>query len=349
MNELLIKYEKEFLHNLKVKNYADATIYIYSNTFRLFHCFLEIAKVDENKIYSLNCIIEFKKYLDTYLTKYQTLLTSEGKRLILNNTRCFFQYLEQQNLILTNPFHKFDKTKVEQRLPKNILTETEINAILHQIDTTTKFGYRDRAMLELLYSAGVRRAELASLNLYDVDLNNGFVIINKGKGGKNRIIPIGDIACKFLEYYINAIRPKFFKDGIHDNGLFLTQFGKKISIGYVGGRVKQYILKAKLNPKYSTHSFRHACATEMLKGKANIRHVQEMLGHAFLSTTQIYTHIMPLDLLEVHKLTHPSWTLFDEPKQAQNEETNAAQNKEPEANENEQPDTAQNQDSETCE
>ena len=337
MNELLIKYEKEFLHNLKVKNYSNSTIDHYSNAFRMYYCFLEKSKTEDKNIYSLKCIVEFKKYLDSYSTKYNMILASQSKRLILTNIRCFFQYLEQQNLILTNPFHQFERTKVERTLPKNILTEQEINAILHQIDTTTKFGYRDRAMLELLYSAGVRRAELASLNLYDVDLNNGFVIINKGKGGKNRIIPIGDIACKFLEYYINAIRPKFFKDGIHDNGLFLTQFGKKISISYVGDRVKQYILKAKLNPKYSTHSFRHACATEMLKGKANIRHVQEMLGHSFLSTTQIYTHIMPLDLLEVHKLTHPSWTLFDEPKQAQNEEPDKAQNK------------AQNQDSETAE
>lgn len=230
----------------------------------------------------------------------------------------FFRYLAENDYILINPFDKVDSIKKVKTLPKNIPGEKEIVHIMKKIDISNPFGFRDRTMFEVIYSTGIRRKELAQLSVYDIDINNGFIHVVKGKRGKARIIPVGKIACTFLEKYITQIRPALLKSNVKEDALFISKYGRKLSIHAIDSRIKMWIHNANLNTHYTCHSFRHACATEMLKGKANIKYVQEMLGHSCLSSTQIYTHVLPLDLFNVHKKTHPSWILFDDEKKQRN-------------------------------
>ena len=312
MYEKLDQYIKQFLNYLTVRQYSASTIESYTLTLNRFKKYCEINKISAEKLFALQTIIDFINQLNSNEITKQKL--SEMTRInYISKLRIFFKYLVDNTIILLNPFDSIDKIHSPKRLPKYIPDESEINKILAQIKLNNHFGCRDRAMIELFYSTGIRRKELVNLSIYDVDLINGFIRVIKGKGGKDRIIPVGKIACKHLANYINNARPWLLKNkSINEKTLFLTQFGKKFSPEWVNMRLRQYLEKAGLkNKKISCHSFRHSCATEMLKGKATIRHVQQMLGHTYLSSTQVYTQVLPLDLLDVHKRCHPSWTLFE--------------------------------------
>jgi len=162
----------------------------------------------------------------------------------------------------------------------------------------------DRAIIEVFYSTGIRRNELINLEISDVDYHEGFVRINSGKGNKDRVVPIGKIACRYIENYVKGVRPMLVKDP-RDNHLFLTINGTKISENRVWQLVKTYSRKTKIKKNITTHTFRHTCATLMLKNKANIRHIQELLGHSSLDSTQVYTSVTITDLKEVHSKCHP--------------------------------------------
>jgi integrase/recombinase XerD len=150
----------------------------------------------------------------------------------------------------------------------------------------------------------VRRGELKNLLLQDVDYTDGLLRINSGKGNKDRVVPIGKIACRYLENYIKAVRPSFIRHP-YNNHLFLSLRGNRFSHNALTDMVKSYARKAKIKKNISPHTFRHTCATLMLRNKANVRHIQELLGHASLDTTQVYTSVSIADLKEVHSKCHP--------------------------------------------
>jgi integrase/recombinase XerD len=168
----------------------------------------------------------------------------------------------------------------------------------------TVLGYRDRAVLELMYSTAMRRAEVEALKVEDVDFDGGFVRVNEGKGRKDRVVPLGKVAGKYLENYLKVIRPELVKDPM-ERGLFLGQYGNPLTGDVIWRMVKQYARKAGLTKNVYPHSFRHTCATLMMKNKANIRHIQELLGHASLLSTQVYTAVSIVDLKEAHRKYHP--------------------------------------------
>jgi integrase/recombinase XerD len=164
---------------------------------------------------------------------------------------------------------------------------------------------RDRAILEVLYSTGIRRRELCELGLYDVDGGRGTVMVRAGKGNKDRVVPIGERALAWVERYVREARPSLVT--LPDCGvLFLSRFGSGMSLASLGAKVREYIEEAQVGKKGSCHLFRHTMATQMLERGADVRHIQEILGHADISSTQMYTHVSIKKLKEVHAATHPS-------------------------------------------
>lgn len=219
--------------------------------------------------------------------------------------KSFFKWLARENHVLYNPAADLTMPRLPHRLPKHVLSPQEVEMILAQPNVTTPNGVRDRAILETLYSTGMRRMELVNLKLFDVDLERGSVMIREGKGRKDRLIPIGDRACAWVEKYRDDIRPELV--AARDDGtLFLTDYGEAFIKRRLGDLVRRYVDAANIGKRGSCHLFRHACATHMLEGGADIRFIQAMLGHADLSTTQIYTEVSLTKLKAVHALTHPA-------------------------------------------
>lgn len=218
--------------------------------------------------------------------------------------RNYFTWLAKQNHILYNPASDLELPRVDQRLPKHILSVKEVEIILALPDLTTGLGIRDRAILETLYSTGMRRAELIDLTVFSIDYEGGAVMIRQGKGGKDRLIPIGERAMQWIAKYRDDVRPELVS-GANDSTLFLTKTGEVFCTGRLSALVRDYIDKAKINKSGSCHLFRHSMATLMLENGADIRFIQAMLGHASLTSTQLYTHVSIRKLKDIHNATHP--------------------------------------------
>jgi integrase/recombinase XerD len=217
----------------------------------------------------------------------------------------YFRWLVRDHQILVNPASELELPKVETHLPRGVLTAREAEAILNQPDIRDPLGLRDRALLETLYSTGMRRMELCHLSVYDVDAERGTAMIRSGKGRKDRVVPIGDRATAWIAKYLADARPELVASP--DCGrLFLTYQGAGFTPTRLSQRVADYVTASGIGKRGSCHLFRHTVATLMLEGGADIRFIQAMLGHAELSTTQIYTQVSIRKLKEVHTATHPA-------------------------------------------
>lgn len=186
------------------------------------------------------------------------------------------------------------------------MTEREVNLILNQPEISNPIGLRDKAMMEVLYSTAIRAKELAGLKIGDIDFVQGYLRVDDPKGGKSfqRVIPIGKIACDYVNQYLTKVRPLLDKTNTKGH-LFLSSAGKKIHRSYLSSMVRKYLFKCGIRKKITPHSFRVTCATQMLNNDADIRYVQEHLGHKSIRSTQIYTRLVPKDLKRVHTLCHP--------------------------------------------
>jgi integrase/recombinase XerD len=221
----------------------------------------------------------------------------------LGAVRAFFKYLSRTNQILSNPASELEMPRVPHRLPRSVLSVPEVERILALPDVQETLGLRDRAMLELLYSTGLRRKELCRLSVYDLDFERGTLLVREGKWMKDRMVPVGERALAWAEKYLLEARGCLLVEP-DPRVLFLGQLGEPLDPGYVTSRVSQYIRKA-LHRKAGCHIFRHTMATLMLEGGADIRFIQEMLGHSNLQSTQIYTRVALTKLKQIHSATHP--------------------------------------------
>jgi integrase/recombinase XerD len=220
--------------------------------------------------------------------------------------RCWFKWLARHNHIPFNPASEIDLPKRPQTLPKNILTADEVEIVLAQPNTSEPMGVRDRAVMEVLYSTGMRRSEVVNLIITDIDRARGVVLIRCGKGQKDRVVPIGERAVAWVDRYMGEVRPRLLVGGRGGHTLFLTALGEPFTLDRMSDMVAAHITAAELGKTGSCHLFRHTAATLMLENGADIRHIQVMLGHANLATTQIYTQVSIRVLKEVHNLTHPA-------------------------------------------
>jgi integrase/recombinase XerD len=229
----------------------------------------------------------------------------------LQAVRSFFRFLVRQHYIAANPAADLLLPKLPKQLESPLSLE-EVELVLAQPDVSDPLGLRDRAILELAYSSGLRRAELARLLLSDVDFFHGTVFVRQGKGKKDRLVPAGERSLAWVEKYLREARPKLVA-GIDGGELFLGEYGEGISpsrLTYLGGR---YVRQAGIGRRGACHLLRHTMATQMLEGGADIRYIQEMLGHENLQTTEVYTHVSIGRLKKVHEATHPAAKL--EPRQ----------------------------------
>ena len=219
--------------------------------------------------------------------------------------KAFFKWLSKENHILYNPASELALPKVHKRLPKAILSADEVERILNQASIHGELGIRDRAIIETLYSSGIRRMELVNLTLFDVDLKNGTLMVREGKGKKDRMVPLGQRACRWIERYRDEIRPGLVVEP-DDGTLFLHETGEPLRKNRLTDLVKKHIAAAGIGKPGACHLFRHSMATLMLDNGADIRYIQAILGHSQLSTTEIYTQVSIRKLKAVHALTHPA-------------------------------------------
>ena len=247
----------------------------------------------------------YQQHLYYYRKRDGQPLSSGSQNVMLTPIRSFFKWLTRDNYIGSNPASELQLPKKPKRLPKNILLVDEVELILSMPDTATPEGLRDRAILETLYATGMRRMELQKLSVHSIDTQRGTVLIEGGKGDKDRYIPIGERAMKWVARYQQKARPQLAISP-DDGTLFLSDWGEAFRRASLSQRVKRYIEQAEINKPGSCHLFRHAMATHMLENGADIRFIQAMLGHADLSTTQIYTLVSIEKLKEIHTATHPA-------------------------------------------
>ena len=221
----------------------------------------------------------------------------------LESIRNFHKYLFSEELSKADPGTKTSAPRLAHKLP-SVLSTRDVERLLNSVPSRKEQDIRFKAMLELLYATGMRITELVSLNLSQVDLESGFIKVI-GKGKKERIVPVGETARVALRKYL-AARALKFSGKTHDaQGLFLSKFGKKISRNEFWRRLKIHAKKAGLSQSISPHVLRHSFASHLLEGGADLRSVQELLGHSSLSTTQIYTHIDTRRMKEMHRKFHP--------------------------------------------
>ncbi len=220
----------------------------------------------------------------------------------LASIRMFHRFLVRENLSAKDPSAVFESPKLWKKIPDS-LDISEVEKIISAPDIKKRKGLRDRAILELLYATGIRVSECADLKVGDVDFNIGFIKC-KGKGSKERLVPLGKTAEHFLRRYLEEVRPKILQ-GKNINYLFISQYRGRLSRQSIWKIIKFYVKKARIKKTVTPHTFRHSFATHLLEGGADLRSVQEMLGHSNIATTQIYTHIDRNRLKKIHLKFHP--------------------------------------------
>jgi integrase/recombinase XerD len=227
---------------------------------------------------------------------------NQGSR--VSALRLYFRWLCRQGLLLSNPASDLLLPRVGTSLPRYTLSPVEVEKVLAVPDVANVKGLRDRALLELLWATGMRRAEASKLLLHDVRAEGGAVFISKGKGNKDRVVPVSARALGWVKQYVEGARPRLVVPP--DSGvLFLSDAGFPLSPIALTTVARKYVLASGVEAKGACHLFRHACATAMLEGGADIRFVQELLGHSSLETTQVYTRVTISKLKAVYEATHP--------------------------------------------
>lgn len=232
-------------------------------------------------------------------------LASSSQARIIAGIRSFFEYCVLEKICDFNPAKQLDLPKTKRTLP-DTLNIQEIDLIIQAIDLSKKEGTRNKAIIETLYSCGLRVSELVDLKISNLYLKDNYIKV-VGKGNKERLVPIGDEAIKFIDMYLNYERKHIVSKKNNENILFLNRLGTKLSRVYIFSLIKELALKANIKKSISPHTFRHSFATHLLEGGANLRAVQEMLGHVSITTTEIYTHLDKQYLRETLMQFHPGF------------------------------------------
>ena len=249
-------------------------------------------------------IERFQRHLFYYRKQDGQPLSISSQAHWLTSLRGWFAWLKDQHILEQNPTLEMRLPQEEKRLPRHALSLEEVEAVLAQPDITRPTGLRNRALLETLYSTGMRRAEALNLAVSDIDRQRGVVLIRKGKGNKDRYAPIGKRALAWIDRYLKEARPRL----VHDTSqtlLFVTIQGGPMHPNNVSSLVRRWMREAGIQKAGACHLFRHTAASLMLDAGADVRHLQAILGHENLSTTQIYTHVSIGKLCQVHARTHP--------------------------------------------
>jgi len=295
----------DYLDHLRARGYAASTIDGRRRHLAELVTWLEARGITRPQEVTLPVLERYRLHLFERRKPNGTPLSWGSQAQRLGAIRGLFAWLTRQRHLSSNPAGALELPRQPRRIPRTVLTAREAELVLSQPDLSRPLGLRDRAILELLYSTGLRRAECARLQLADVDLARGVVFVREGKGGRDRLVPMGERAGAWLDKYLREARPRYVTPP--DAGwLWLTKRGRRLTGKRLGARVSRYVTAADMGKTGSCHLFRHTMATLMLEGGADVRHIQEILGHAELSTTALYTHLSIGQLQDVHRRTHPA-------------------------------------------
>ena len=288
-----------YQQHLKVLSYAKSTIACYSQYLSYFLDYLQERKISD-----------LKKVNNQVVRDYQAVvmdmpLAMETKALRIRPVKRLFGYLVESNRLLIDPTEGIVETDRKGRKMPPVLTVTEIQILLEEPNLSLRMQIRDRAIMEVMYSSGIRLDELLNLEVYDIDLKGKVLFIRKGKGNRQRVVPIGNTAVRYLREYVEKIRPRYAKRNPKERKVFLTNSGELLSPQSIRGFLRIYRIQAGIKKAVSPHTFRRTCGTHLLQKGADVRYVQKLLGHKYLKTTQLYTKVVPVDLKKTHERTHP--------------------------------------------
>jgi len=287
----------EFMEYLNVeRGLALNTLESYGRDLRNYGVFLERDGVPAFEGASRTTVVAYL----VFLQKQGRATATVARRLAA--LKAFYQFLVRQKYIERDPTASVESPKLKKRLPR-VLTISEVEKLLGQPVGDSPQSARDKAMLELLYATGIRVSELITLNLHDINLDAGYVRCI-GKGSKERIVPVGSIAVRGIKEYLQHGRPRFVTNGA-EKALFVNHHGGRLTRQGFWKIVKKYAHDAQIPKDITPHTLRHSFATHLLENGADLRSVQEMLGHADISTTQVYTHVTKSRLKDVYAKAHP--------------------------------------------
>ena len=300
----LLRYMDLHFEAMLVTGYSASTVRSHREALRRFIAWCAERDLSQPHDITKPILERYQRQLFYYRKPDGAPLTTGSQAQKLAPLKTWFKWLARENHILSNPASELQMPKMPKRLPGLILSAQEVEAILAEADPNNAQGLRDRAMLEVLYSTGLRRMEMVGLACHDVDLNRQLVFVREGKGRRDRVVPLGARAAAWVDKYLIEARPQLLTTDTA--ALFVTDYGEAITARLVAAKVKRYMEFAGIKKPGATHLLRHACATHMLEGGADIRFIQAMLGHAKLDTTEIYTHVSIDKLQQIHAATHPA-------------------------------------------
>ncbi len=290
-----------FRQYLKSTGYADKTIELYHWGLDAFESWL-----------NSNGITDLKQINNKTVLKYQAnlmnedSLSRESKAIKIRAVKRLFEHLINTHKLLINPTEGVIETTRTHRKIGTVLTIEEMKQLLDQPDITQSMGLRNRAVMELLYATGIRSDELEALAVHHADLTENVLNVRKGKGNKQRVVPMGKTATHFVKAYLKKVRPSDQKKNPEAKNLFLTAKGNPLTAVAIRLFLRQYRLKATIEKRITPHTFRRTCATHMLQQGADIRYISSLLGHMDIRTTQTYTKVLPVEVKETHSRTHPN-------------------------------------------
>jgi integrase/recombinase XerD len=283
---------------LETCGYARSTIVCYCEFLRYFLKYLGGLAITDIKQVSPAIV------LDYHLASQDMDLAEETKAMRIRPVKRLFAWLLDSHQLLIDPTAGIKETNRKNRVLPEVLTIDEMRRLLDQPNLSLRMQIRDRAIMEILYSSGIRLNELIQLTVHDLDLGERTLVIRKGKGNRQRVVPIGKTAAQFLKEYLTNIRPKYGEKNKKERRLFLTDEGKPVTGNAIRAALFHYKKAAGIDKTASPHSLRRSCATHLLQRGADIRYVQKLLGHQNIRTTQVYTRVYPIDLKETHNRSH---------------------------------------------
>jgi integrase/recombinase XerD len=300
----------DYLEQRRALNWSPRTIDSYRSHLKVFAAYLATEAVGD----------EISSVTPAVLRRYQAFLyhwadhhgrgrsfATQGAR--LSAVRSFFRELARNEVLAHDPSSTLLLPKRKRMLPRVILTKREMSRLLAAPARTTLLGCRDLAVIETLYATGMRNAELRGLQVSDLDLAVGVAQIRNGKNGKDRVVPLGHAAVTAIKEYLEFSRPRLLQirgaGSVTEDRLFLSKTGRPLQALVVIEPLRRHARRAGLRKSVTPHTLRHTCATHMLQGRADLRHIQALLGHGSIATTQIYTQVAVSDLKAVHRRCHP--------------------------------------------
>jgi integrase/recombinase XerD len=304
MNAALEIFVERYRQHLQILNYSPRTELTRGGYLRLLLRFLAETEISNLQTVTGQTLTDFQRWLFYQPTCRGSMRSAAGQNQVLVAVKQFLLFLKEEGCVANNPAEGLRYAKEPHRLPRNVLTPQECRTIMEAPDTQTLIGYRDRTILEVLYATGVRKSELMNLSLEDLNLEEELLWIRAGKGARDRVVPLSRIACSFLETYLKGIRPQLLRGG-QSRQVFISLQARPLGRSAISYLVDKYAKRAGIQRHVTCHVWRHSCASHLVQNQANLRHVQEMLGHRSLATTERYLHLTITDLKEAHRKFHP--------------------------------------------